>query len=558
MNGEDPTNLIHAPWDDRTVRNLNRFQQLPWVHPYTCGYVGHASAVRLCATSVGWKCADPHDEGCEYTQNWASASMATPSTWPQGPRYDSQPSRAGLTVEETFAAVLRDARTLMENLTTSLNANGLINWLRDAENASNSAVKDAALDDLWCCNGNAEECELCDVDKLPYPWICPGDHERTPRNRRAVLVGSTDRGRDALKATMRRLRVHDQASRVEVAESHVCETNHVTSEDEAACETARVTHRRARRLVSHPGDFVDDPNAVDVVDAALEVVDAADAADEAMAATEAVSAIQAWADEDDLATALGGFGDGYRSAQRDAQIALGLDRIAAREGSKQAPDDLDPAALRAHASQRLLAVGVERIEREWICCDPIDPSHSLCVQGAATRKMFTALMTDDETVFPATSDVLNEVMRLIQGIGEPRNRGSVLSRAELQELYGKALRNGYREINAGVGAETLHVLTNAVVSARDRELARNRHRLTVADVAHRRIADEQIEHSQSLQAARERARLEERVRTLDEVAGVLQRANQTPYDTVALATPMAALLKLRKNSQRVLDERSDG
>jgi len=39
----------------------------------------------------------------------------------------------------------------------------------------------------WCCNGNAEDCPLCDTASLPYPWICPG-HPDTPANRARVAA----------------------------------------------------------------------------------------------------------------------------------------------------------------------------------------------------------------------------------------------------------------------------------------------------------------------------------------------------------------------------------
>lgn len=59
--------------------------------------------------------------------------------------------------------------------------------------------------------------------------------------------------------------------------------------------------------------------------------------DETTRSDEAVesSAIEAWANERDLAEALGSFGDGYRRAQLDAQRALGLDRLSAEERAER-------------------------------------------------------------------------------------------------------------------------------------------------------------------------------------------------------------------------------
>jgi hypothetical protein len=449
------------------------------------------------------------------------------------------------------------------------------------------------LVERWCCNGNAEECALCIGTNPPYPFICPGDHADTPRNRRNVLTDATDQGREALKAAMRRLRVYDHVSKGRVNDSHVCETPHESVEEEEACEALRLAAQRARELITHPGE---------------------------------PSAVQAWADEADLAEALGSFGDGYRHAQRDAQIALGQDRIAAREAVEAGSGDvcacshkrnkhtgdlnrwrrtqndrdkpwcrgcgkmcefvtpsssatnetveepemgLDGVSLielRAHVSRRLVEMAQQRCVAEWICCDPIDPSHMLCVQGNAARTMITALLTDDATVFPPSSDLLDEVMRLVLGHADPARLNNVLSTAGVRELYGEAVARGLKGVVDWDGMddlkplklEVIHTITAEVVMIRDRELARNRQRLLLADeTIGRHEQDERLQAGFD-EAMAARVRREERLKTLDEVAGILREENQTPYDTIALSGPMARLRKLRKDTERVLDKPQEG
>ena len=41
----------------------------------------------------------------------------------------------------------------------------------------------------WCCEGNAEDCPLCDTAAMPYPWICPG-HPDTGENRQCVQAAA--------------------------------------------------------------------------------------------------------------------------------------------------------------------------------------------------------------------------------------------------------------------------------------------------------------------------------------------------------------------------------
>lgn len=56
---------INAPWDNDTVRRLNRVQTCGFLHPYTCGICRHD----LIAASSRWLCSGLD---CEYSQDWAN------------------------------------------------------------------------------------------------------------------------------------------------------------------------------------------------------------------------------------------------------------------------------------------------------------------------------------------------------------------------------------------------------------------------------------------------------------------------------------------------------
>lgn len=55
---------IFSPWSQDEVENLNKRQNLPMLHPYTCGKCGR----NLIAHISGWRCSVI---SCDYKQNWA-------------------------------------------------------------------------------------------------------------------------------------------------------------------------------------------------------------------------------------------------------------------------------------------------------------------------------------------------------------------------------------------------------------------------------------------------------------------------------------------------------
>jgi hypothetical protein len=62
---------IVAPWTQDEITALNRWQNLGYVHPFTCP-TNHLAARILEARKDGWHC-----PSCDYTQNWAHDFMLT-------------------------------------------------------------------------------------------------------------------------------------------------------------------------------------------------------------------------------------------------------------------------------------------------------------------------------------------------------------------------------------------------------------------------------------------------------------------------------------------------
>lgn len=61
--------IIHAPWTEEQVKNLNDWQRTGFVHPFTCG--GRDCQCDLVATKDGWIC----PIGCGYKQSYAHDFM---------------------------------------------------------------------------------------------------------------------------------------------------------------------------------------------------------------------------------------------------------------------------------------------------------------------------------------------------------------------------------------------------------------------------------------------------------------------------------------------------
>ncbi len=353
----------------------------------------------------------------------------------------------------------------------------------------------AAKPSHWCCNGNAEECPLCDVGELPYPWICPGNHENSPITRRTVLTTAADLGKEKLHAAMARLRAWDAAVD---AENGVEEPEEPPEVNEALREAAERLPRTVRR-----------PRRVPVQRTA---------------------------------------GERREEHSRPADASPGL----------------DPEAFRALVSAEVLHVAIERTTREWICCNPVNPDHELCVKGEATVNMLTALLTDDDAVFPSRSDVLDVIMGLVIGASVPGARGTVLSASELRELYFKAIHRGFQRTVDWNGMddlkplrnEMLHHVTAEVLTVRDRELQRLRQRLLLADHEHRVKILAEMSPAEDAAVMEKRVRMEERLKTLTELRDKLRSECTSSMEEVAFHNVFVWVNRELKSVKRMLDKPS--
>lgn len=68
----NPPPIVRAPWTESQVENLNIYQNIGIMHPFTCGKRDnlHEKGDLLVATTEGWIC-----PSCDYTQDWAHAFM---------------------------------------------------------------------------------------------------------------------------------------------------------------------------------------------------------------------------------------------------------------------------------------------------------------------------------------------------------------------------------------------------------------------------------------------------------------------------------------------------
>lgn len=69
------SDVVRVPWTHRQVQALNLYQEMGYMHPYTCGWRDQHPEKEgiLIATPSGWIC-----PVCTYQQNWARAFTADP------------------------------------------------------------------------------------------------------------------------------------------------------------------------------------------------------------------------------------------------------------------------------------------------------------------------------------------------------------------------------------------------------------------------------------------------------------------------------------------------
>jgi hypothetical protein len=110
-------------------------------------------------------------------------------------------------------------------------------------------------------------------------------------------------------------------------------------------------------------------------------------------------------------------------------------------------DNLKPApADRAAVSAALWTAAEHHTVAEWICCDPIDPTHALCVQGGAALRMLKALLVDDPEAWKP-APLLDEVMRLVP----PAGSAAEAHRLALSEALGLGTGAPWDAIRERVG-----------------------------------------------------------------------------------------------------------
>ncbi|MFC4006615.1 hypothetical protein ACFOY2_05245 [Nonomuraea purpurea] len=69
------------------------------------------------------------------------------------------------------------------------------------------------------------------------------------------------------------------------------------------------------------------------------------------------------------------------------------------------PDD-----LRQRYADAIRSAADQSIVGEWVCCDPVNPDHDLCVKGDIARQMLRAVLTDDPEKLFVPSSILDAVM----------------------------------------------------------------------------------------------------------------------------------------------------
>lgn len=70
---------------------------------------------------------------------------------------------------------------------------------------------------------------------------------------------------------------------------------------------------------------------------------------------------------------------------------------------------------------------------EWICCEPVNPLHHLCVFGNAARQMMEDLLADDVENFPATSPILDAAIDALFGPADAKDPHYIALRQHVEQ-----------------------------------------------------------------------------------------------------------------------------
>lgn len=73
----------------------------------------------------------------------------------------------------------------------------------------------------------------------------------------------------------------------------------------------------------------------------------------------------------------------------------------------------EPPDRRAEISAKLWEIAEHHIVAEWICCQPIEPTHRPCMQGDVALSMVKVLLVDSPEAWNPAAPLLDAVMGLL-------------------------------------------------------------------------------------------------------------------------------------------------
>jgi hypothetical protein len=95
---------------------------------------------------------------------------------------------------------------------------------------------------------------------------------------------------------------------------------------------------------------------------------------------------------------------------------------AAEEAQQEAPAAaVLPATDRAALSAKLWEIAEHHIVAEWICCEPLEPRHTLCAKGYAALGMARTLLVDSPEAWNPEAPLLNAVIAELEQLHRERD-----------------------------------------------------------------------------------------------------------------------------------------
>lgn len=68
---------------------------------------------------------------------------------------------------------------------------------------------------------------------------------------------------------------------------------------------------------------------------------------------------------------------------------------------------------RAAISAKLWEIAKQHIIAEWICCEPLEPDHTLCAKGCAALGMVKTLLVDSPEAWNPAAPLLDAIMGML-------------------------------------------------------------------------------------------------------------------------------------------------